>query len=152
MTAISHRALIRNRWLFTVMAGLALAILTLMASVWGSLSVLSFVQDSFDWPIERSWRLLAYALVALLSLLPAVALVCIPLGYIVRETAWLFGLVSGIVAAVIWVSVFDWSTAPPSLLYCAEIAGLVFFSVSFSALGALLRNGARNTGRRYGDQ
>jgi len=116
-----------------------LAILALIASAWGSLYVLSFTQKYFEWPTERNLRLLAYILAAWLSLSPAIAVVCMPLGYCIRRSGWLFGGLAGFVATGVWLVIFDWSEGRPSVLYYGEIVGLISLSALLASLGGSLR-------------
>jgi len=141
-----------SRWrpgplVLSLVAGLLLAILTLIASVWGSLYALSFTQEYFAWPRERNWRLLAYILAAWLSLAPAIAAVCMPLGFHIRRAGWLFGGLAGFVAASVWLVIFDWSEGRPSVLYYAEIGGLISLSALLASLGGSIRGRPPNDRR-----
>jgi hypothetical protein len=125
-------------WLLSIVAGTMLAATTLAASVWGSLSVLSFAQDHFSWPTEQHLRLLTYGLVGWISLVPAAIAICMPLGFALKQSTAVQGLVAGIIAVIVWLAVYDWSGELPSVLYYSEILGVVVLSIGFTVLGGVI--------------
>lgn len=125
-------------WWTSIAAGVLLGGSTLAASIWGSLTVLSFAQEKFTWPAEQVPRLLTYCLVGWISLLPAIIAVCIPLGLVWRQSAPLGGLVAAVTTVLIWLAVYDWSDKLPSVLYYSEVLGILVLSTLLAALGGVL--------------
>jgi hypothetical protein len=134
----------RKFLLISLAAGVVLAGATLAASVWGSLTMVSFVQDSIVWrPAGPNLRLLMYCLAGWVSLLPAVIVVCVPLGFALGRSGTLSGFAAGMVSVIVWFSLYSWSVGPPSLLYYSEILGVITLSTLLAMLGGALRRRLR---------